>query len=432
MIKVTTPKNIDKSSAYPLIILFSENNDLQAILQNKECYIFQYDNVNISDNELIKQIKKLSSDYQIDENRIYIIGNSVTGSNICWKLLENYSRVFAGCIIVDGFGNPYNIRNAKFIPILALSSENKNISQNAQAMIYSLNSIGNSFSSFDKNSNSITIQMINWLFEQSKSNQYEINWIKPGLWNIESGTIDSFYLIEGKQKSLLIDTGMGNLSVINTIKKLTNLPIELALTHAHGDHMLHADEFNKVYISSNENKLSKDFLNKMMPNKNYDLNSFNHIKEGDIISLGEHDIEILNAFGHTPGSLVFVDHKNKCLFCGDAFGSGIGVLMAIPGNLPLSEYKENLIQFLGKTTNIRDYTLYGGHWIQERGFNNDITNYTPLTFSVIEDMVTLCDKILNNDSELSWIPENSNWVDEEVFYISHKTAAMWICKSNIK
>lgn len=46
------------------------------------------------------------------------------------------------------------------------------------------------------------------------------------------------YLIEGTKKAFLLDTGIGIGNVKEIVEKITNKPIEVCLTHGHGDHGL--------------------------------------------------------------------------------------------------------------------------------------------------------------------------------------------------
>ena len=63
---------------------------------------------------------------------------------------------------------------------------------------------------------------------------------------------DSMYLVEGKEKALLIDTGLGGGNVKKMAESLTSLPVELAVTHAHIDHLLSGDVFEKYYMSKKD------------------------------------------------------------------------------------------------------------------------------------------------------------------------------------
>ena len=77
---------------------------------------------------------------------------------------------------------------------------------------------------------------------------YTIEELKPGLFAMDDENGDSLYLIVGEEKALLIDTGLMREDIMPMLKSLTDKPIELALTHAHIDHMYHAPEFATVYL----------------------------------------------------------------------------------------------------------------------------------------------------------------------------------------
>ena len=77
---------------------------------------------------------------------------------------------------------------------------------------------------------------------------YRVEELQKGLWAIDDEKNDSMYLIEGSQKALLIDTCMVDGPLAPLLRQLTDKPVELALTHAHIDHMYHAPEFATVYL----------------------------------------------------------------------------------------------------------------------------------------------------------------------------------------
>ena len=83
---------------------------------------------------------------------------------------------------------------------------------------------------------------------------YEIEKIDEGLWAIDDKMGCSMYLVEGKNKALLFDTGVQEGKILPMLKSLTDKPISLALTHAHIDHMYHADEFEEVYLHERDIK----------------------------------------------------------------------------------------------------------------------------------------------------------------------------------
>lgn len=234
-----------------------------------------------------------------------------------------------------------------------------------------------------------------------------IEQIAEGVWHIDDAHAQSFYLVEGADRALVIDTGMEARALIPVLRTLTDKPLVLALTHAHPDHMYHADEFQTVCLGRADIaswrgplKLSTDVLIGMrkLPKKKFSVETYVSVTGRTRIDLGGNGIEALEAPGHTPGSVLYVDHKHRCIFAGDAVGSGMAVLMALPGCLKLSAYRESLACLLQKLEPLSDYRIYGGHLNQEHGAGERGENYyNPVTVEVVRDLHTLCDRLLKKE-----------------------------------
>ncbi|UYO99519.1 MBL fold metallo-hydrolase [Oceanotoga sp. DSM 15011] len=178
--------------------------------------------------------------------------------------------------------------------------------------------------------------------------------------------------------------------------------------------MYHSNEFDTVYLHKNDIKNWKSSLvfsvrfgevfSKLKPQK-YKINKFIQIDENYIINLGNVSIKTINAFGHTPGSVCFIDNYHKIIFTGDAVGSGSGVLLCIPGSLKIQEYNESLKKLILKLEPYKEYTFLGGHSNQSIKTNEEPKNSfflgskgtpyaKPLNFKIVEDMQILCEKII--------------------------------------
>lgn len=149
-----------------------------------------------------------------------------------------------------------------------------------------------------------------------ETDKYSSILIEPGVYLITDYNFDSMYLIVGTQKAILLDTGMGTGDLKGFVSELTDKPIEVVISHAHPDHILQANQFDKVYMSDKEKEIVK------ILNINVDVSGFIDIKEGDRFDLGGRIIEVIELPGHTPGSIVLLDRENRLLFTGDAIGSG--------------------------------------------------------------------------------------------------------------
>jgi len=159
----------------------------------------------------------------------------------------------------------------------------------------------------------------------------------------ESGQFEEVisYLVLGEEKAALIDTGNGIGDIKGLVEELTNLPIIVVNTHAHGDHVggnWAFDDvlaFNHPYVlermKGRSNQTLNNFLNEEMlritlpkgVNKEtfsippYEVTKW--LKEGDQIDLGGKKLKIIHTPGHTPDGICLFESKKSLLFTGDIF-----------------------------------------------------------------------------------------------------------------
>jgi glyoxylase-like metal-dependent hydrolase (beta-lactamase superfamily II) len=145
-------------------------------------------------------------------------------------------------------------------------------------------------------------------------------------------TYVNLYLLIGKEKALLIDTGTGLFSLKPLVQRLIGHKELIVLnTHSDFDHRGSNEEFNLVYIHSSEvNELSKPFdlsFLKDLPQdfaKNYmqkdfilkPVKSVKGIEDGFVFNLGNISIKVIHTPGHSPGSISLLSSKKE-LFTGD-------------------------------------------------------------------------------------------------------------------
>ena len=148
------------------------------------------------------------------------------------------------------------------------------------------------------------------------------------------------YLITGKSRALLFDTGMGISDVKSVVKELTNLPVVVLNSHTHDDHVGGNWQFDTVYgmntdfTRKNAKGSREDAQAEITPDqicgslpKGFDSDAYStrpwkiskYIKDGDEISLGDRTIQIIASPGHTPDAISLLDSSNGLLFTGDTY-----------------------------------------------------------------------------------------------------------------
>lgn len=236
------------------------------------------------------------------------------------------------------------------------------------------------------------------------SGGYAVEEIVPAVWAIDSEADESMYLVRGSRRSVMIDTGSADEPLLPLAEQLCGTKPELLLTHAHFDHMYHADEFQTVSLHE------KDIAswNILRPAvwfgcigsgkklKRFPVRKYNPLKGGDVLDLGDRALKVVDAFGHTPGSAVFADEEDKLLFTGDSFGSGEYAWMWMPGCLCLTEYMASLKNMLEKLAPYEDFRFLGGH--RRQGIPGPEHPHShELTLDTARDMLLLCEKVLKGE-----------------------------------
>ena len=189
---------------------------------------------------------------------------------------------------------------------------------------------------------------------------YNLKEINDEIWCISDKTGVNSYLVNGKTKSILIDTGWGLGNLAELVQSLTSLPVKVVLTHGHPDHVNGAFQFTDLYITSEDMKLLNTFYIKETrqgiienfkaiapPNFskedwiNAKINNTFLVEEGYLFDLGDRKLKVIKCPGHTQGSICLLDEKDKILFSGDSLLAR-PVLMNLETSLPLSTYLNSI------------------------------------------------------------------------------------------
>jgi glyoxylase-like metal-dependent hydrolase (beta-lactamase superfamily II) len=148
--------------------------------------------------------------------------------------------------------------------------------------------------------------------------------IAPGTWKILSDG-DYFYLVEGDNEALVIDSGYGCGNVREYLQSLTVKPVKnIANTHDHFDHTANNAYFDCAFMSAETEPL------RTIPFKSFEGIEFPRdykvqvIDEGYEFHLGNRDLVTFKIPDHAVGSLAFLDRKERILFSGDEIGMPMG------------------------------------------------------------------------------------------------------------
>ena len=196
--------------------------------------------------------------------------------------------------------------------------------------------------------------------------------------------------LKGRDKDLLIDTGLGVSSLRDEIADLIDKPVTALATHIHYDHvgclhefderLMHASEaprmtsynefswlrvtdFPDEYQEALQDDVFQDYLIDAVPAPDFDPDRYqvtstsvtHALAEGDVIDLGNRHLEVFHLPGHSPGSIGLWDKQSATLFSGDALYDG-----QLLDDLPDSSIPD-YIQTMKRLRSLPVDVVHGGH-----------------------------------------------------------------------
>ena len=219
---------------------------------------------------------------------------------------------------------------------------------------------------------------------------YPMVQFEKGTWEIDEFDCASMFLLEGTEKAMLIDCGMGIGDLRGAVEMITNKPLIVVITHGHIDHTGNARQFDEIWIHPKDRdkpipqdtdrrkwdaeriaRRQKSCIGGYFTMFNlypYDLNVdlrepetygnmpvIHDLYDGQEFDLGGG--RVVTAYecpGHSPGEMVFLDHQTRCLFCGDALNYNLGV-----GASPV----ETTVRYMKRLQDLGDQydRIYNGH-----------------------------------------------------------------------
>ena len=184
--------------------------------------------------------------------------------------------------------------------------------------------------------------------------------------------------VRGRDRDMLVDSGMGVVSLREQIPLLTERPLTAIASHTHFDHIgghhefddrvVHRAEAEILAAPSRSSTLADPYVTDeiftALPPRPY-VSSLYSVKEapatrlvddGDIIDLGSRHFEVLHTPGHSPGGIALWEAATGVLFSGD---------IVYDGELIEDTYHSNAADYITSMERLLELpvsVVHGGHF----------------------------------------------------------------------
>ncbi len=169
------------------------------------------------------------------------------------------------------------------------------------------------------------------------------------IWNVYP-EFSSAFLVVGKEKALLIDTGHDDQDLPSIISGITPLPVTVVNTHAHFDHMGANKRFGSFYVGEADVPLLSD----------EERAAAIPVNEGFKFDLGGRVLEVISIPGHTPGSIGILERETGCFFAGDMVE--VGPIYFIPGSSDIDDFEASIKRLMAMDEIKKIYVCHGDQY----------------------------------------------------------------------
>ncbi len=166
--------------------------------------------------------------------------------------------------------------------------------------------------------------------------------------HVDPGLRCNIWHVQGRNKDLLIDSGLGVVPLRNVVAELSSRPLLAVASHTHFDHIGNHHEFEQRCCHPAEaatmaapdavNTVWQEYQDMMgsdqplsaLPYAGFSFKNYRVlpaaptqlIDEGDELDLGDRMFKVFHMPGHSPGSLCLYEVSSKTLFTGDVLYDG--------------------------------------------------------------------------------------------------------------
>ncbi len=184
--------------------------------------------------------------------------------------------------------------------------------------------------------------------------------------------------VRGRDRDLLVDSGMGVVSLRQQVPLVTERPCLAVASHTHFDHigshhefaerLVHAAEAELLAAPTRANTLADPYVTDdiftRLPPAPYRSTEYRVRKapatrllaDGDILDLGDRSFEVIHTPGHSPGGIALFEAETGILFAGD---------IVYDGPLVEDTYHANLADYIASMRRLLDLPVsivHGGHF----------------------------------------------------------------------
>ncbi len=184
--------------------------------------------------------------------------------------------------------------------------------------------------------------------------------------------------VRGRNRDMLVDSGMGVVSLREHVPLVTEKPCVAVASHTHFDHIgchyefgercVHADEADIMARPTRASTLAdpyvEDSIFTRLPPAPYESAEYavkaapatRLLADGDFVDLGDRRFEVIHTPGHSPGGIMLFERDTAILFSGDTIYDG-----------PLIDdaYHSDLVDYVRTMKRILDLpvrVVHGGHF----------------------------------------------------------------------
>jgi glyoxylase-like metal-dependent hydrolase (beta-lactamase superfamily II) len=195
-------------------------------------------------------------------------------------------------------------------------------------------------------------------------------WIKPfyrcNMWHVR-----------GRERDMLVDTGLGAVSLAGALPWLNQRPLVTVLSHTHFDHIGSAHEFAERLVHTAESAIlaapdnvatladpyATDAMFDAFP-PGWDAGRYGIpaapatglIGDGDVIDLGDRRFNVIHTPGHSPGGIALFEEATGIMIAGD---------IIYDGPLVTDCYHSDISDYLETMRRLREIPVsivHGGHF----------------------------------------------------------------------